>query len=174
MVAAEEGSEFQHFAWVSEGACVLGPSFSSSQLLNCFKMESILDGLMVYTCLPICAGAFLLYHIQLPLEHILSLQRFVVASRQKISLSEWFDRRSILPFPLENGLRRPLRASAPSALHLPGGERGGERAYAIRLGTHTCEPDSGRGRTYSSLLPAYVGSGEEWEWVARRNPLPSN
>ena len=169
MLAAEEGSEFQHFAWVSERACVLGPSFSSSQLLNCFKMESILDGLMVYTCLPICAGAFLLYHIQLPLEHILSLQRFVVASRQKISLSEWLDRRSILPFPLENGLRRPYSATLTWRL----ARRGGLRAYAIRLGTHTCEPD-GRRRTYSSLLPAYVGSGEEWEWVARRNPLPSN
>ena len=117
---------------------------------------------MVYTCLPICAGAFLLYHIQLTLEHILSLPILVVASGQKISLSEWLDRRSILPFPLENGLRRPY-----SALHLPGGLRGGrERAYAIRLGTHTCEPDSGR--TYSSLLPAYVGSGGER--VARQNP----
>ena len=131
-------------------------------------MESILDGLMVYTCLPICAGAFLLYHIQLPLEHILSLQRFVVASRQKISLSEWLDRRSILPFPLENGLRRPYSATLTWRL--------ARRRARLRnqVGhTHTCEPD-GRRRTYSSLLPAYVGSGEEWEWVARRNPLPSN
>ena len=124
---------------------------------------------MVYTCLPICAGAFLLNHIQLPLEHILfpsnigcylGAKNFIVRVARSpiypsISIRKWAP-------------QAPPRLR-PSALHLPGGLRGGrERAYAIRLGTHTCEPDSGR--TYSSLLPAYVGSGGEWEWVTRLNP----